>query len=84
LIIFLRESGIIPYVELPGEEHMLNLGDTATQPVEITERVLSTIMFADIVGSTEQASDWATGVGTRCSTSMIKFFVRSSNAFRAA
>ncbi len=55
------------YVELPGVDHLSFVGDTATMLGEIEEfltgtrevaeidRVLATVLFTDIVGSTERA-----------------------------
>jgi pimeloyl-ACP methyl ester carboxylesterase/class 3 adenylate cyclase len=55
------------YVELPGEEHVPFLGDwegladeieeflTGTRRPRASDRVLATILFTDIVGSTEKA-----------------------------
>jgi class 3 adenylate cyclase len=56
------------YVELPGEDHLSFVGDTETMLGEIEEfltgvrlvpeidRVLATVLFTDIVGSTERAA----------------------------
>jgi class 3 adenylate cyclase len=56
------------YVELPGEDHLFHLGETETmlgeieefltgvRPVPEIDRVLSTVLFTDIVGSTERAA----------------------------
>jgi len=56
------------YVELPGEDHLFYVGDTETMLGEIEEfltgtrsapesdRVLATVLFTDIVGSTERAA----------------------------
>jgi class 3 adenylate cyclase len=56
-------------VEFPGEDYMLWLGDTdaildeiqefftGTRPVRQPTRALATVMFTDIVGSTEYAAD---------------------------
>jgi len=56
------------YVELPGEDHVFYVGDTETMLGEIEEfltgarptpesdRVLATVLFTDIVGSTERAA----------------------------
>lgn len=56
------------FVELPGDDHPFSLGDTeallgeieefltGTRPLAEPERVLATILFTDIVGSTERAS----------------------------
>ena len=57
------------YVELPGQDHSLFAGDTDALIDEVEEfltgvrrgaevdRVLATVMFTDIVGSTEKASE---------------------------
>ena len=65
-------AGQIPgakYVELPGDEHLIWAGDvdavvdeveeflTGTRPVHATDRVLATVLFTDIVGSTERAAE---------------------------
>jgi len=56
------------YVELPGSENLVWAGDqvalvalvqeffTGTRPADITDRVLATVLFSDIVGSTELAA----------------------------
>lgn len=56
------------YVELPGDEHVLWWGDadalldeireflTGVRQAPVTNRALATILFTDIVGSTEQAA----------------------------
>ena len=57
------------YVEVPGREHLIYLGDQDAIIAEVEEfltgarrgpessRVLATLLFTDIVGSTERASD---------------------------
>jgi pimeloyl-ACP methyl ester carboxylesterase/class 3 adenylate cyclase len=57
------------YVELPGIDHLPWAGDsdavlgeieeflTGTRPVPEADRVLATVMFTDIVGSTERAAE---------------------------
>jgi pimeloyl-ACP methyl ester carboxylesterase len=63
-----REIPIARYVELPGDAHPPWIGDTAALVAEIqdfltgarpatveVERVLATVLFTDIVGSTERA-----------------------------
>jgi class 3 adenylate cyclase len=57
------------YVELPGRDHAFYVGDTDTlldqveefvtgqRPGPRPERVLSTVLFTDIVGSTERAAE---------------------------
>jgi pimeloyl-ACP methyl ester carboxylesterase len=61
------------YVEVPGDDHAFYVGDTdvivdeveefltGTRRARPPERVLSTVLFTDIVGSTEQAA----GLGDR-------------------
>jgi pimeloyl-ACP methyl ester carboxylesterase len=55
------------YVELPGDEHLIWAGDvdavvdeveeflTGRRPVHEPDRILATVLFTDIVGSTERA-----------------------------
>jgi class 3 adenylate cyclase len=57
------------YVELPGEDHLWFFGDqdalldevehflTGTRQVRESDRVLATVLFTDIVGSTERAAE---------------------------
>src|SRR5262249_25678582 len=57
------------YVELPGEDHLYYVGDsdavlnevqeflTGARDVLQDDRVLATVLFADIVGSTERAAE---------------------------
>jgi pimeloyl-ACP methyl ester carboxylesterase len=57
------------YVELPGDDHLIWSGDvdavvdeveeflTGVRPVPEPDRVLATILFTDIVGSTERAAE---------------------------
>jgi pimeloyl-ACP methyl ester carboxylesterase len=64
-------AGQIPnakFVELPGDDHVAWVGDqdavldeieeffTGTRPLREADRVLATVLFTDIVGSTEQAA----------------------------
>src|SRR5438067_10555893 len=56
------------FVELPGDDHWISAGDhdeiadeieeflTGTRPVPELDRVLATVLFTDIVGSTERAA----------------------------
>ncbi|HSD11745.1 MAG TPA: adenylate/guanylate cyclase domain-containing protein [Candidatus Binatia bacterium] len=56
------------FVEVPGGDHLFHLGETETmlgeieefltgeRPVPETDRVLATVLFTDIVGSTERAA----------------------------
>jgi class 3 adenylate cyclase len=56
------------YVELPGDEHYFHVGDTegmlgeveefltGVRPAAEVDRVLATVLFTDIVGSTERAA----------------------------
>jgi class 3 adenylate cyclase len=58
------------YVELPGEDHLIIVGDTeallgeieefltGVRPLPESDRVLATILFTDIVTSTERAADF--------------------------
>ena len=60
--------GDAKYVELPGADHIAWLGDadglvdevqeflTGVRPVSEVDRVLTTVLFVDIVGSTERAA----------------------------
>lgn len=55
------------YVELPGDDHAIWMGDagpvldeieqflTGSRSVDVVDRVLTTVLFTDIVGSTERA-----------------------------
>lgn len=57
------------YVELPGDDHLIYAGDpdqvldeveeflTGTRPQPVPERILLTVLFTDIVGSTSLASE---------------------------
>jgi pimeloyl-ACP methyl ester carboxylesterase len=57
------------FVELPGDDHWIAAGDTdaiddeieefltGTRPVPEPDRVLATVLFTDIVGSTEKAAE---------------------------
>jgi class 3 adenylate cyclase len=56
------------FVELPGDEHLIWAGDvdrlvdeveeflTGSRPVQEPDRVLATVLFTDLVGSTERAA----------------------------
>lgn len=67
------------FVELPGEDHLFYVGETETMIAEIREfltgmrtvqeidRVLATVLFTDIVGSTERAA----GIGDRAWRELI-------------
>ena len=69
------------YVEVPGIDSLIWAGDqdpivaeiqefvTGVRPAPTPHRVLATVLFTDIVGSTRLAADWATGAGVPCSTS---------------
>jgi pimeloyl-ACP methyl ester carboxylesterase len=65
-------AGQIPgakYVELPGDEHLIWAGDvdavideveeflTGSRPVPEPDRMLATVLFTDIVGSTQRAAE---------------------------
>jgi class 3 adenylate cyclase len=57
------------FVELPGADHWISAGDTdaiadeieefltGTRPIPEPDRVLATVLFTDIVGSTERAAE---------------------------
>jgi pimeloyl-ACP methyl ester carboxylesterase len=57
------------YVELPGDAHLIWAGDvdavvdeveeflTGSRPVQEPDRILATVLFTDIVGSTQRAAD---------------------------
>ena len=57
------------YVELPGDEHLIWAGDvdavvdeveeflTGARPVQEADRVLATVLFTDVVGSTKRAAE---------------------------
>jgi class 3 adenylate cyclase len=57
------------YVELPGDDHLIWAGDvdglvdevedflTGSRPAPASDRVLATVLFTDIVGATERASE---------------------------
>jgi class 3 adenylate cyclase len=57
------------FVELPGDDHWISAGDvdeladeieeflTGTRPLPEPDRVLATVLFTDIVGSTERAAE---------------------------
>ena len=57
------------FVELPGDDHWISAGDpdaiadeieeflTGTRPVPEPDRVLATVLFTDLVGSTERAAE---------------------------
>jgi class 3 adenylate cyclase len=57
------------YVELPGDEHLIWAGDvdavvdeveefvTGSRPVHEPDRVLATVLFTDVVGSTQRAHE---------------------------
>jgi class 3 adenylate cyclase len=57
------------YVELPGDEHLIWAGDvdrlvdeveeflTGSRPVQEADRVLATVLFTDLVGSTQRAAE---------------------------
>jgi pimeloyl-ACP methyl ester carboxylesterase len=84
------------YVELPGSDHLFWLGDqdallaevqsflTGARPIDEPDRVLATILFTDVVGSTELAADSATGRGASSSTSMTRRFGSSWRTTAAA
>ena len=83
------------FVELPGDEHLIWAGDqvgmlaeieeflTGTRSVPEPDRVLSTVLFTDIVGSTERAASSVTAAGTTCSTSITRVFEACSSGSAA-
>jgi DNA-binding transcriptional ArsR family regulator len=82
-------------VELPGADHMPWLGDqesaldeieeflTGVRPHPVLDRVLATVLFTDIVGSTKLAAASATGAGATCSSSTTRSFAVSSTVSAA-
>jgi hypothetical protein len=54
---------------------------TGERPVIEVERILTTILFTDIVGSTAQADLWATSDGGRSSTHMTRRCANNSGGF---
>ena len=56
---------------------------TGNQPEVADDRVLATVLFTDIVGSTSVLQRWATGTGTHCSMPMTRSFARNSPGFGA-
>jgi pimeloyl-ACP methyl ester carboxylesterase len=83
------------YVELPGADHIPWIdGDDildeirefltgVREPAE-PERVLATVLFTDIVGSTGVHESWATGAGAPCSSATTKSCGATSSAFADA
>ena len=77
------------YVEMPGSDHPASLGDadrildevenmaTGVRGAVDVDRVVTSVMFTDIVGSTERASSSATTGGGRCSMSTTGWFTPS-------
>ena len=81
-------------VELPGAEHLPWLGDTAEilaqlrdfvgapQPVTRAERVLATILFTDLVGSSEQLGRLGDAAWTARLDRHARIVARRPGAFR--
>jgi len=81
-------------VELPGDDHFFYAGDveamlapieeflTGARPVVDDERVLATVLFTDIVGSTSTPPGSATAPGATCSSGTTPPYARSWAAFR--
>ncbi len=81
-------------VELPGADHIFCVGESADEisdaieefltgsraPVDV-DRVLATVLFAAIVGSTEKAVTLGDQAGAICSTSIMKRAAAISRAF---
>ena len=77
-------------VELPGDDHLPYVGDQDAILDEIQEfltgvrhgpdadRVLATVLFTDIVGSTRRRPSSATGGGCSCSTLITTSYAMSS------
>src|SRR5215831_9760031 len=82
------------FVELPGQDHLFFVGDadamldeireflTGTREPGEPERILATVLFADIVASTERGL--ATIAGTSCSTVTTSWLADSSRVFVGA
>ena len=77
------------YVELPGDDHALGDGDDilaevreflpgTREPAE-PDRVLATVLFTDIVGSTAQLHHWETADGEACWSGTTRLSVPSSD-----
>ena len=76
-------------VELPGDDHLPFAGDqesvltateeflTGTTRVAATDRAVLTVMFTDIVGSTELPAGSVTAVGAVCWRSTTRWSARS-------
>ena len=72
------------YVELEGEDHHFFVGDTERLLDEIElfltgaaagaepDRMLASVLFTDIVGSTDTRPRWATAAGASCSTATMR------------
>ena len=84
------------YVELPGERDARRSASdadglldeieeflTGARQASDTERILATVMFSDIVDSTERAARaWATGAGAICSSRSRRRSARELSRFR--
>jgi hypothetical protein len=80
------------YVEVPGDDHFPWSGNqdaildeieefvTGARPVHEPDRVLATVLFTDIVSSTERASRQETDGGSRRSNGTTRLFAVSSTA----
>ena len=84
------------YVELPGTDHFLFIGDNTSEIGDLVDefltgskaavdvdRVLATVLFTDIVGSTAHAERPATSAGAASWTPTTPPRAGSSRAFRA-
>ena len=83
-------------VEFPGEDHLWWFGDQDAIVDEIEEfltgprharepdRVLATVLFTDIVGSTERAAELGDRPGASCSSATTRSCARELDAHRAA
>ena len=82
------------YVELPGDDHFVAAGDTdeildpveefvtGVRPARRPDRVLSTIMFTDIVGSTRKANELGDGEWKKLLLAHNELIRRELSAFR--
>ena len=84
------------YRELDGDDHLFLAGDTdalideieefltGVRPPASTDRVLATVLFTDIVGSSEMASNLATNAGASSSMHTTQWCAASWSASGAA
>ena len=84
------------YVELAGADHLGWIGDQDALLDEVEEFLVgsrrrprararpATVLFTDIVGSTETAASSATAAGATCSSATTRSFAGSSRSTAAA